>query len=73
MFFFSVKLIQSGFFFTSRCSGRKVNRVRFGASNEFGDELLFVWDSERRGIFVGGSHDDVKFANNSADGCAPPK
>ena len=36
----SFKLILNHF--TSRCSGRKVNRVRFGASNETGDELLFV-------------------------------
>lgn len=27
--------------FTSRCSGRKVNRVRFGASNAAGGVLLF--------------------------------
>ncbi len=59
--------------FTSRCSGRKVNRVRLGASNALGDELLFVWDSLRRGTLVGGSHDDVKLANNSTDGWAPPK
>lgn len=40
--------------FTSRCSGRKVKRVRFGASNAL---LFVVWVSMRRAIFVGGSDD----------------
>ena len=60
-------------FLTSRCSGRKVKRVRFGASNPTGDALLFICGSVNRGTFVGGSHDELKFANNSADGGAPPK
>lgn len=59
---------------TSRCSGRKVNLVRLGASNETGDAvLLFICGSVNRGTFVGGSHDEFKFANNSADGGPPPK
>jgi hypothetical protein len=62
-----------GKYFTSRCSGRKVNRVRFGASNETGDALLFIWGSVSRATLVGGSQDELKFANNSADGGAPPK
>ena len=58
---------------TSRCSGRNVNRVRLGASNETGPTLvLFVCDSSRRATLMGGSQADVRFVSNSTDeGPAP--
>ena len=57
---------------TSRCSGRKVNRVRFGASKATGEILLLDWDSSRRGTLFGGSQEAVKLANNSTDCCPLP-
>ena len=58
---------------TSRCSGRKVNRVRFGASKATGEILLLDWDSSRRGTLFGGSQEAVMLVNKSTDCCPLPK